>query len=141
MRLVLTTSAQQVIDDWLLAPASAHDSVTMPAALEGRHALLVLGDGAYHNPAHEPVLADKHDISLLAPPRKDSRTPWPEALRQTVARLRRNIETALSILAIVFDVERPNARSLHGIVSRISTRILAYNLCFITNKYLVQLTS
>ena len=113
----------------------------MPAALEDSESLLVLGDGAYHNPVSEPILAQKRDIEVLAPPRKDSRTPWPKELRQTVSRLQRNIETALSILAVVFHVERPNARSLQGLVCRISTRILAYNLCFVMNKYLAQLSA
>ena len=141
LRLTLTTSSAQVIDDWMLAPASHHDSVTMPAALEDSESQLVLGDGAYHNPTSEPILAHKHNIEVLAPPHKDSLTPWPKNLRRTVNRLRRNIETALSILTVVFDVERPNARSLQGLVCRISTRILAYNLCFVMNKYLAQLSA
>jgi hypothetical protein len=139
LRLVLTTSTEQVVDDWMLAPASHHDSTTMTPLLEQHDSLLVLGDGAYHHPVSESVLAEKHDIQLLAPPRKDSRTPWPDALRHTVARLRRHIETALSTLAVVFHIARPNARSLHGLVCRISTRLLAYNLCFLTDKYLAQL--
>lgn len=139
LRLVLTTTTDQVVDGWMLAPASHHDSVTLPALLEDEMSLHVLGDGAYHRPLSESVLAEKHDIQVLAPPRKDSRTPWPEGLRQTATRLRRNIETALSILAVVFHVERPNARSLHGLVCRISTRILAYTLCFVMDTYLAQL--
>lgn len=140
LRLVLTTTTDQVVDGWMLAPASYHDSTTMAAALEDDDSLLVLADGAYHSPGTERILAEKHDIEILAPPRKDSQTPWPDQLRQTVNRLRRNIETALATLAVVFHVERPNARSLHGLVCRISTRILAYNLCFVMDKYLAQLS-
>jgi hypothetical protein len=141
LRMVLTTSPGQVVDSWLLAPASYHDSATMSAALEDAESWLVLGDGAYHSPGSARILAEKHDIHLLVPPRQYSRTPWPEELRQTVTRLRRHIETALSTLAVVFHIERPNARSLHGLVCRISTRILAYNLCFVMDKYLAQLSA
>jgi hypothetical protein len=139
LRLVMTTSVDQVVDDWMLAPASTHDSGTLSAALDGQHDLLVLSDGAYHNPIQEPILARKHGISLLAPPRKDAHQPWPQALRHVVTRLRRNIESAFSTLAVVFHIERPNARSLQGVVCRISTRLLAYNLCFVMDKYLAQL--
>lgn len=37
LRLVLTTATTQVVDDWRLAPASYHDSVTMTALLEHHH--------------------------------------------------------------------------------------------------------
>lgn len=141
LRLVLTTSPNQVIDEWMLAPASVHDSTTMPAVLEDGESLLVLGDGAYHNPAAEQALAEKHNVEILAPPRKDSLHPWPDHLRQTVGRLRRQVETAIGALSVVFHIQRPSARSLHGLVCRISTRILAYTLCFVMSHYLAQLST
>jgi DDE family transposase len=140
-RLTLTTTTDQVADRWMLAPASHHDSTTMPAALEETEDTLVLGDGASHNPTAEPVLAEQQAIEVLAPPRKDSRQPWPQPLRQLVNRVRRNIETAFSILVTVFDIEHPRARSLHGLIARLSTRLLAYNLCFVMDKYLAQLSA
>lgn len=139
-RLSVTTTAAQVVDEWMLAPAAPHDSTTMPALLEDQQDLIILGDGAYHNPTAEPVLLEKHNIEILSPPRKDSTQPWPSAFRQTVARVRRRIETALSVLATVFDLEHPRAHSLKGIISRISTRLLAYNLSFVMHKYLALLS-
>jgi hypothetical protein len=140
LRLSLTTNDSQVVDQWMVAPAAPHDSITMSAVLEDQADLLVLADGAYHSPTAEPVLLDKHNIQILAPPRRDSQHPWPKAFRQSVTRIRRRIETALSVLATVFDIEHPHARSLAGIVVRISTRFLAYNLSFVMNKYLAPLT-
>jgi hypothetical protein len=140
-RLTLTTTTDQVVDRWMLAPVAHHDSTTMPAALEEGEDMLVLGDGAYHNPTAEPLLAEHQGIELLAPPRKDSRHPWPQPLRQLVNRVRRNIETTFSILVTVFDIEHPRARSLHGLIARLSTRLLAYTLCFVMPNYLAQLAS
>jgi hypothetical protein len=137
-RLAVTTTTAQVLDDWMLVPASYHDSTSLTPLFEQAHDLVVLGDGAYHNPTDAPVLHDKHNITVLAPPRKDSRQPWPKRVRRWITRLRRRVETALSVLATVFDIERPNARSLQGVVSRLSTRLLAYNLCFITGPLLAQ---
>lgn len=139
LRLSLTTNQAQVVDEWLLAPAAPHDSTTLPAILEDQTDLLVLADGAYHNALAAPVLRTHHQIEILAPPQRDSQHPWPKTLRQTVTRLRRRIESALSILATVFDIEHPHARSLAGLVVRISTRFLAYNLSFVMNKYLAPL--
>lgn len=141
LRLDITTTHDQVIDEWMLAPASLHDSTTMPALLEGQDDLLVIGDGAYHTPTLEPVLRNNHNIEVLAPPRRDSRLySWSKAMRHTLSRFRRPIESAFSVLATVFNIEHPQARSLHGLVSRISTRILAYTCSFVMNKYLALLT-
>jgi hypothetical protein len=141
LRLHVTTTVGQVVDDWLLAPAALHDTTPMGAVFEQAHDLLVLGDGAFHSPALEPVLREKHRVEVLAPPRRDSRKrePWSKAKRAWIGRVRRKIETAFSVLQTVFHIEQPNARSLRGVICRISTRLLAYNLCFVTPHALVQL--
>lgn len=141
LRLHLTTTTGQVVDDWLLAPAALHDSTPMQAVFEQAHDLLVLGDGAFHNPTLQPVLLERHNIEIIAPPRRDSRkyAPWSKAKRRGIGRLRRKVETSLSVLQTVFHIEQPHARSLAGVVCRISTRLLAYNLCFLTGALLVQL--
>lgn len=140
-RLVLTTTTEQVADRWMLAPACYHDSTTLAGMTEDAFDQFFLADGAYHSPTLEPILAEKHNVILFAPPRKDSRQPWPKEFRRLVNRLRRGIETAFSILATVFKIEQPGARSLHGLISRISTRLLAYTLCFVMDQYLSQLYS
>jgi hypothetical protein len=140
-RLHLTATTDQVVDDWLLAPASYHDSTVMPVVFEQAHDLLVLGDGAFHNPAWEPVGQARQQIEIVAPPRKDSRQPWPQAMRRWIGRVRRRIETVFSVLTTVFHIEQPGAHSLPGLVSRITTRLLAYNLCFIMGPILAQLGS
>lgn len=139
-RMHLTTTTRGVVETWLLAPAGIHDSQVMPAVLEGASKRVVLADGAYHNPAVAPVLAARQ-VVVHAPPRRDSRKrePWPDDLRRWVGKVRRRIETALSVLTTVFKVECPHARSLRGLVCRISTRILAYTLSFITGALLAQL--
>jgi Transposase DDE domain len=141
LRLDVTTSHDQVIDQWMLAPASLHDSTTMPALVEEQNNLLLIGDGAYHNPTIEPVMSKNHQIIVLAPPRQDSRLEtWSKETFQAVARFRRPVESAFSVLTTVFDIEHPLAHSLHGLVSRLATRILAYTCSFVMNKYLALLT-
>lgn len=45
----------------------------MTAVFEQAHDLLVLGDGAFHNPTDAPVLRERHNVEIITPPRKDSR--------------------------------------------------------------------
>ena len=138
LRLQGTATTSQVVDEWWLVPASLHDSKAGMG--EGSSDQVILADGAYHDPLTETVLAARHRVDLLAVPRADSRQPWPEAFRTWVQRIRRRIETVLSVLVTVWDIEHLGARSLDGLFARIATRMLAYTLCFITMALLAQLT-
>ena len=137
VRLHLTVTPAGLIDTWVLAPAATHDSQVLPALLEQARDQVVYGDGAYHNPTAAPALAAR-DVVVYAPPRRDSRqvAPWPAALRRQFSGVRQRIETVLSTLSTVFDLQRPRARSFQGVVCRISTRILAYTLCALTQPLL-----
>jgi hypothetical protein len=118
-----------------------HVTMPMGAVFEQVYDLLVLGDGAFHSPALAPVLREKHRVEVLASPCRDRRTraPYSKAKRRFLGRVQRKIETAFSVLLTVFHHEQPNARSLRGVICRISTRLLAYNFCFVTGSLLVQL--
>ncbi len=137
-RLVLTTTLDQVVDQWMLVPAAPHDSKTAEALLEDAAHLLVVGDSAYCAPLLQQRLATTRHIRVLAPPqRKQVRGQWPSAARRFVNRQRRRIESALSVLATVFKVEQVGSRSLAGLVTRIATRILAYTLSFLVKAILL----
>lgn len=132
VKLFLTTTTTQVVDQWLFAPASYHDSEVMGAVLEDVYDQTVLADGAFH----KPVLADllgRRAVQMGVAPRRDSRQHcWSRELRALVGRLRRQVETTLSVLETVFRIERPGSRSEDGLFARTATKLLAYTLCFIT---------
>ena len=56
---------------------------------------------------------------------------WPKELRRQVNRVRRQIESALSVLSTVFHVQQLGARSLSGLAVRVASRILAYTISFV----------
>jgi hypothetical protein len=138
LRLHVTVTPQGVLDEWLLAPAAVHDSQVMPALFDQATNRVGSGDGAFHNPTQAPAMAARN-VVVYAPPRRDSkqREPWPKHVRRQFSTLRQPIETVFSVLSTVFDIQRPRARSLKGVVCRISTRLLAYTLCFLTQPLLV----
>lgn len=136
-RLVVSVSREQMIDEWVLAPANYHDSVTMAALLEAAHDRCFVGDGSYHDPFLESLCRERRNTIVIAPPRRDSRSvTWSKEFRRNVGRLRRNIETVFSVLSCAFHLERPGSRSLRGLVCRISSQILAYTLCCLTTRQL-----
>ena len=135
-RLHLTTTTSQVVDQWMLAPASHHDGTLTPALLEDAQGLCVVGDNAFHNPTAIAWLQQHRAIGLVALPRRTAQATWPVPLRQQINNLRRTIESALSVLCTVFHLERPGSRSLAGLLSRITTRLLAYTLSFVVWAFL-----
>ena len=132
MRLYMATTTEQVVDQWMLAPASHHDGKMTPALLEDAYNLWVLADNAFHDPTSANWLKRQRNITLVAMQRRKARQRWPQVVRRFLNRIRRRVESALSVLCTVFNLERPGSRSLSGLLTRIATRLLAYNLSFLT---------
>lgn len=133
LRLHLTITDQQVIDQWMLAPAAPRDSKLAEVLLSETEWRLVFGDNAFRDPAVSHHLKTKHHVELLAPPRqKYEKQPWPQVYHQLFMRVRRLIESSLSVLAGPFHIQQPGSRSLLGLLTRVASRILAYTLSFIT---------
>lgn len=135
--LDLTVTLEQVVDVWMLAPAAPRDGKMAEPLLEDAANLLVCGDNAFRDPGVAARLKAKRGITLLAPPRLHyDKIQWPAEFRQLFNRVRRRVESALSVLCVVFHVEQPGSRSLSGLVTRIATRILAYTISFFTSAIL-----
>lgn len=126
----VSVTPDQVVDTWVLAPASYHDSTVAPAVLEYRRNLLVLGDKGYVRPLLSGWMTEVCQSQLWAPPRRRDREQWPSAFARCANRVRRRVETALSTLCRVFSLEHPGSRSLEGLICRIATRMLGYTISF-----------
>jgi len=130
LRLHVTTTVDQLIDRWLLAPASVPDPKALDDLVLDCRDLVLVGDKIYNDAELEERLWRKRRIQLL-PLRKDNqKNQWPEATRCILGRIRHRVETVFSTLSTVFNVERPHGRSLVGHVVRIATCILAHTLSF-----------
>jgi hypothetical protein len=137
--VVLTTTLDQVVDQWLLAPAAPHDNKTGRALLSESEWLMVLGDNGFHDPVASAWLQTHRQITLLAPPQAKARKDqWPAELRHLVVHTRRRIESAIAVLATVFHIEQPGSRSLVGLVTRVTSRLLAHAISFRTTELLRQ---
>jgi len=136
-RLHLTTTFDMVVQDWTLAPASFREATVVESLLVERRALTVAADQGYLSRRAQEWLAQSRDIKLLAAPLRTHRAQWSKTSRKLLNQVRRRIETALSVLATVFNLEHPASRSSSGLVARIATRILAYNLSFVAARSLI----
>jgi hypothetical protein len=131
LRLHATVTADQLIDQWLLAPASATDAKVLDELVLDCRNLSIIGDKAYNDAELEERLWRKRRIHLL-PLRKDNQqTQWTNEIRRILGRVRHRVETVFSTLTTVFNVHRPRGRSLAGHVARIATCVLAHTLSFL----------
>jgi hypothetical protein len=130
LRLHVSVTVQQLIDEWLLAPASIPDPQVLDELVLDCRDLTLIGDKIFNDSELEQRLWYKRRIRLL-PLRKDNqKKQWPQDIQRLLGRLRHRVETVFSTLTTVFNVQRPRGRSLPGHVVRIATCILAHTLSF-----------
>jgi hypothetical protein len=136
VRCHLTSTLDQMIDTWLLAPGSYEDRKPLIALLEERQALQLITDKGYLSEELQERLWDVGEHLLLALRRKNQKEQWPATIQKIIGRLRHGIETAFSVLTTVFTLESPRSRSLSGLITRITTKILAHTLSFFMTEIL-----
>ena len=129
-RCHVTTTLDQMIDTWLLAPGSYDDRKPMAALLENRQGLGVIGDKGYVSQDLAERLWEDGEHLLLALKRDNQKEQWPSGIQKILGYLRHRVETVFSVLTTVFNFERPKSRSLSGLINRTTTKILAHTMSF-----------
>lgn len=130
LRLHVTTTVDQLIDEWVLAPASIPDPQVLDELVLDCRDLTLIGDKIYNDAELEERLWRKRRITLM-PLRKDNqKKQWSGDVRRILGRIRHRVETVFSTLTTVFNIQRPRGRSVAGHVVRIATCILAHTLSF-----------
>lgn len=130
LRLHLTTTDSQLIDEWLLAPGAAHDGKVLEELVFDCSDLWIIGDKAYNDAEKETRFWEKRRILLLPLRRNNQSEQWSDEVRRAMGRVRHRVETVFSTLTTTFNLQRPRGRSLAGHVVRIATCILAHTLSF-----------
>jgi len=130
LRLHVTTTVDQLIDEWLLAPSSVPDLQVLDALVSDSRDLILIADKAYTDAGAEDRLWQTRHIQLLPLRRQNQKTQWPDDVRRILGCIRHRVETVFSTLTTVFNVERPRGRTLAGHVVRVATCILAHTLSF-----------
>ena len=130
LRLHITATTEQLVDEWLLAPAAAHDLRVLDALVQDCRDLVIIGDKAYNDAELEARLWNKRHIQLLPLRRRNQTAQWSADVRRALGRVRHRVETVFSVLTTTFNIQRPRGRSLAGHVVRVATCILAHTLSF-----------
>lgn len=115
-----------------ITSASVDDREGLRNLVEGKEGLVILGDKGYAREMLRQELSE-HGGCLIAFKRSNGKTNWPKEVRQLIFKQRRHVETVFSQLSGQLNAERVFARSFQGLYTRISNKILAYNLCLALN--------
>jgi len=130
LRLHVTTTVNQLIDDWVLAPGSEPDPDVLDELVFHCRDLTLIGDKIYNDAELEDRLWRKRRILLLPLRKSNQKKQWPKEVQRILGYVRHRVETVFSTITTVFNIQRPRGRSLGGHVVRITTCILAHTLSF-----------
>ena len=125
-----TVYLDQMIDSWCLAPGSYHDLRPVPALLEGQRNLAAIGDKAYISPDLDSAVWEAGEHLILPLRKVNQKVQWPKGIQAILSKIRHRIETAFSVLTTAFHLDKLGSRSFSGMVTRATTRVLAYTLSF-----------
>lgn len=121
------------ITSFEITPASTDDREGLRDIVESQSDLVILGDKGY---VGENLMLEMKEqgICLLALKRSNSKINWSKSFRQLIFKLRRRVETVFSQLSEQLNAERVLAKSFQGLCTRLSNKILTYNLCLALNR-------
>ena len=108
------------ITSFEITPASTDDREGLRDLAANHSGVTILGDKGYIG---EALTQEMHSqgICLMALKRSNSKNDWPKTVRQLIFRLRQ------------LNAERVLAKSFQGLCTRLTNKILGYNLCLALN--------
>ncbi len=124
------------ISDFILTPADTDDRVAVWDLTAIAPFTTVIGDKGYIGESLALHLKSENHINLVTIKRTNSKVKVSKQFRRMIFKARRRVETSFSQLSGQLNIQRVLAKSMWGLVSRITNKILAHNLCFFINKIL-----
>ncbi len=133
-RLLTLTTLDGVITDWELIPASEDEREGALDLLYEYRRLKTLGDKGFVDQLRQRVLAEDRDNRLLTPKRKNQKEQNPPEWDALMNRTRRLIETVYAQGKDGFGLEKPFARTLWGLISRLIAKLTGMTIAAQVNR-------
>lgn len=128
------TALDGYLTDFILTPANIDDRAAALDLTSSLSPVTIIGDKGYIGDRFISELKSETKINLIAMKRKKTANQFSKEFRQTIFKARRRIETTFSQLSGQLNIQRVLAKSMWGLVTRITNKILAHNLCYFINK-------
>jgi hypothetical protein len=133
-RLVCLTTLEGLITDWELLPATEDEREAAMDLLYDYRNLNVLGDKGFLDKLRQALLWQERRVALLTPKRKNQKEQNTAGWDATMNRVRRLIETAFAQGKGGFNLEKPYARTLWGLISRLIAKLTGLTIAAYYNK-------
>jgi hypothetical protein len=133
-RLVVLTTLEGVITDWELIPASEDEREGALDLLYEYRDLKTLGDKGFLDRVRQRVLAEDTGNALLTPKRKNQKEQNPAEWDALMNRMRRLVETVFAQGKDGFGMEKPFARTLWGLISRLIAKLTGMTIAAQINR-------
>jgi hypothetical protein len=133
-RLVVLTTSEGIITDWTLVGANVDERDAAEELLDRYRNLHVLGDKGFLDQFRQTLLTALTGNHLLTPKRRNQAVQNPAEWDALLNRVRRKIETVFSQAKDVFGLEKPGARTLWGLLSRVIAKLTGLTLAAWVNK-------
>ena len=126
-KLGLRVARSGMIIHYPLLPARPHD-VQLTDELVADFAGVAPADKGFIDAVRQALLAERHGVTLVTPPRKRMQAAFTPAVLKTCARWRKRVETVGAHLAERFGVARIRVRDLWHFLHRLIRKILAHTV-------------
>jgi hypothetical protein len=135
-RLHIMVELSGYVSNFVITSANVDDRVALWDLTDNIAGLTILGDKGYTGKKTVEAFKQEKKITLIPLKRKLSKDNYPEKMRQLIFKARRRIETTGSQLSQQLNIQKILSRSIHGMGTRVLTKILGYNISQYLNKLL-----
>ncbi len=133
-RLLALTTLDGVVVAWDLFAANADEREGAQYLLDKCRDLCVLGDKGFLDQKRQAVLEEDQGLLLLTPKRRNQHEQNAAGWDALMNRARRLIETTFAQAKGTFGLEKPGARTVWGILSRVIAKITGLTLAAKCNR-------
>jgi hypothetical protein len=93
-------------------------------------------DKGFEGQTNHAAWQQLYGAQVLCPPKRNSKTPWPKALRRWLAGVRQIVETVYDKLFHTFRLDRERPHELSGFQTRLAAKLALHNFCIWLNEQL-----
>jgi hypothetical protein len=147
--LLLSVNPQGMITGFGLASASSHDvrmAETFFAVRQTPHPQLpsvgktgcgvYVTDKGFGGRKNQQRWCEAYNVQVIAPPQRNSKTPWSKPWRRWLASIRQIVETVNEKLHDTFRLQRERPHDWTGLHARLTAKVALHNFCIWFNQQL-----